>query len=179
MFCLFGKSYSNRHEVVSHCGFDLHFPKNLRCLTCVMPVGRLYHFYGKIYIKILYPWFYFTHLLLKHTLLFANAKKSVMGAEKKQALKELQFSSVTQSCPTLCNPMNHSMPGLPVHHQLPESTQTHVHQVCDAIQPSHPLSYPSLVPSIFPSIKVFSTESVLCIRWPTYWSCSFNISPSN
>ena len=48
-------------------------------------------------------------------------------------------SSVTQSCPTLCNPMNHSMPGLPIHHQLPESTQTHVHQVCDAIQPSHPL----------------------------------------
>jgi len=48
-------------------------------------------------------------------------------------------SSVTQSCPTLCNPMNHSMPGLPVHHQLPESTQTHVHQVCDAIQQSHPL----------------------------------------
>ena len=51
-----------------------------------------------------------------------------------------QFSSVTQSCPTLCDPMNHSMPGLPVHHQLPESLQTHVHSVGDAIQPSHPLS---------------------------------------
>ena len=55
----------------------------------------------------------------------------------------VQFSSVTQSCPTLCDPMNRSMPGLPVHHQLPEFTQTHVHGVSDAIQPSHPLSSPS------------------------------------
>ena len=55
----------------------------------------------------------------------------------------VQFSSVTQLCPTLCNPMNCSMPGLPVHHQLPESTQTYVHWVSDAIQPSHPLSSPS------------------------------------
>ena len=54
-----------------------------------------------------------------------------------------QFSSVAQSCPTLCNPMNRSMPGLPVHHQLPEFTQTHVHRVGDAVQPSHPLSSPS------------------------------------
>ena len=58
-------------------------------------------------------------------------------------ISSVQFSSVTQLCPTLCDPMNHSMPGLPVHHQLPESTQTHVHRVCDAIQPSHPLSSPS------------------------------------
>ena len=55
----------------------------------------------------------------------------------------VQFSSVTQSCPTLCDPMNRSTPGLPVHHQLPEFTQTHVHRVGDAIQPSHPLSSPS------------------------------------
>ena len=55
----------------------------------------------------------------------------------------IQFSSVTQSCPTLCNPKNHSMPGLPVHHQLLELTQTHIHRVSDAIQPSHPLSSPS------------------------------------
>ena len=54
-----------------------------------------------------------------------------------------QYSSVAQSCPTLCNPMNRSMPGLPVHHQLPEFTQTHVHRVSDAIQPSHPWSSPS------------------------------------
>ena len=58
-------------------------------------------------------------------------------------ISSVQFSSVAQSCPTLCDPMNHSMPGLPVHHQLPEFTQTHVHQVGDAIQPSHPLSSPS------------------------------------
>ena len=57
---------------------------------------------------------------------------------------EVQFSSVTQSCPTLCEPMNRSTPGLPVHHQLPEFTQTHVHRVGDAIQPSHPLSSPFL-----------------------------------
>ena len=71
--------------------------------------------------------------------------------------------------------MNCSTPGLPVHDQLPEFTQTHVHWVGDAIQPSHPLSSPS----IFPSIRVFSNESALRIRWPKYWSCSFNISPSN
>ena len=58
-------------------------------------------------------------------------------------LSSVQYSSAAQSCPTLCHPMNHSMPGLPVHHQLPEITQTHVHQVHDAIQPSHPLSSPS------------------------------------
>ena len=62
----------------------------------------------------------------------------------------VQFSSVTQSCPTLCDPMNHSTPGLPVHHQLPEFTQTHVHRVSDAIQPSHPLSSPS-PPALNPS----------------------------
>ena len=55
----------------------------------------------------------------------------------------VQFSSVTQSCPTLCDPMNRSTPGLPVHHQLPEFTQTHVHRVSDSIQLSHPLSFPS------------------------------------
>ena len=69
-----------------------------------------------------------------------------------------QFSSVARSCPTLCDPMNRSTPGLPVHHQLPESTQTHVHRVGDAIQPSHPLSSLLLTP-ILPSIKVFSNES--------------------
>ena len=90
-----------------------------------------------------------------------------------------QFSSVAQSCPTLCNLMNRSTPGLPVHHQLPESTQTHVHCVSDAIQPSHPLLPLLLRPSILPSIRVFSNESALCIRWPKYWSFSFNISPSN
>ena len=78
--------------------------------------------------------------------------------------------------------MNCSTPGLPVHHQLPESTQTHVHRVGDAIQPSHPPlspSPPALLLLLFPSIRVFSNESVLPIRWPKYWSFSFNISPSS
>ena len=75
--------------------------------------------------------------------------------------------------------MNHSMPGLPVHHQLLEFTQTHVHQVGDAIQPSHPLSSPSPLAPIPPSIRVFSNESTLCMRWPKYWTFSFSISPSN
>ena len=91
----------------------------------------------------------------------------------------VQFSSVVQSCMTLCDPMDCSTPGLPVHHQLLEFIQTHVHWVGDAIQPSHLLSPPSPLPSIFLSIRVFSSESVLCIRWPKYWSFSFNISPSN
>ena len=95
----------------------------------------------------------------------------------------LNFSSVTQLCPTLCDPMNCSMPGLPVHlpDQLPESTQTHVHWVGDAIPSNHlilcrPLL---LLLSIFPSIRVFSNESALHIRWPKHCSFSFNISPSN
>ena len=89
----------------------------------------------------------------------------------------VQFSSVAQSCPTLCDPMDCNMPGLPVHHQLLESTQTHVHWVNDAILIlCRPLL---LLPSIFPSIRVFSNESALRIRWPKYWSFSFNISPSN
>ena len=86
---------------------------------------------------------------------------------------------VAKLCLTFCNPMDCSTPGLPVHHQLPEFTQTQVHCVGDAIQPSH-LCHPLLLlPSIFPSIRVFSNESALRIRWPKYWSFSFNISPSN
>ena len=91
--------------------------------------------------------------------------------------REVQFSSVTQSYPTLFDPMNRSMSGLPVHHQLPESTQTH-----ELVMPPnqlilcHPLL---LLPSIFPSIRVFSNELALHIRWPKYWSFTSNISPSN
>ena len=73
--------------------------------------------------------------------------------------------------------MDCSMPGFPVHHQLPELTQIHVHRVGDAIQPSHLLS--SLSAFNLPSNRVISNESVLCIRWPMYWSFSFSISPSN
>ena len=86
----------------------------------------------------------------------------------------VQFSSVTQSCPTFCNPMNRCTPGLPVHHQLPEFTQTHVHRVSDAISQLI-LCRPLLpLPPIPPSIRVFSNESTLCMRWPKYWSFSFS-----
>ena len=95
-------------------------------------------------------------------------------------METVQFTSVTQSCPTLCHPMDCSTPGLPVHHQLPEFTQTHAHRVGDAIQPSHPLSSPS--PPALNLVQhqgFFSNESVLRITWPKYWSFSFNISPSH
>ena len=75
--------------------------------------------------------------------------------------------------------MDCSTPGFPVHNQLPELTQTHVHRVSDAIQPSHPLSSLLLLPSIFPSTRVFSSESVICIRGPKNWSFSISICPSN
>ena len=91
----------------------------------------------------------------------------------------LQFSSVAQLCPTLCDPMNCSIPGFPVHHQLPEFTQTHVHRVgmpSSHLILCHPLL---LLPPIPPSIRVFSNESTLCMRWPKYWSFSLSISPSN
>ena len=74
--------------------------------------------------------------------------------------------------------MNRSTPGLPVHHQLPEFTQTHVHWVGDAIQPPHLCCSLFLLPPIPPSIRVFSNESTLRMRWPKYWSFSFSISPS-
>ena len=175
---------------------------------------------------------------------FCSSSSDIYNYQERLARKDfLQFSSVAQLCLTLCDPMNCSTPGLPVHHRLPESTQTHVHWVSDAIQPSHPLLSPSppslnlsqhqfssvqllsrvrlfatpwttarqaslsmtnslsppkpmsiesvmpsnhlilsrpllLLPSIFPSIRVFSNESALHIRWPKYWSFSFN-SPSN
>ena len=87
--------------------------------------------------------------------------------------------SVTQLCPTLCDSMDCSTPGFPILPYLPEFAQIHVHWVGEAIQPSvlcHPLL---LLPSIFPSIEVFSNESALSIRWPKYWSFGFSISPSN
>ena len=89
------------------------------------------------------------------------------------------MSSVAQSCPTLCDPMNCSMPGQPVHHQLLESIQTHVHWVGDTIQLSHHL-LPSSLPALnLSQIRVFSNESALRIGWPEYWSFTFSISPSS
>ena len=105
-----------------------------------------------------------SHLYLSSYLLATSVTQSV--------------SSVAQSCLTLCDPMNCSMPGLPVYHHLPEFTQTHVHRVRDAIQPSHPWS--SLSPSApNPSQhQSLSNESTLHMRWPKYWSFSFSIIPS-
>ena len=94
-------------------------------------------------------------------------------------LNIVQFSSVTQSCPTLCNPMDFSTPGFPVHHQLPELAQL---MSIELVMPSNYLILCRpllLLSSIFPSIRVFSNESALSIRWPKYWSFSFSNSPSN
>ena len=91
----------------------------------------------------------------------------------------VQFSSVAQSCPTLCDPMNRSTPGLLVHHHLPEFTQTCVHRVSDAIQHLILCCPLLLLPPISPSIRVFSNKSTLRMRWPKYWNFSFSISPSN
>ena len=87
---------------------------------------------------------------------------------KKMYISSVQFSSVAESCPTLCDPMNRSTPGLPVHHQLPESTET---MSIESVMPSNHLilCHPLLLPSIFPSIRVFSNESALRIRWPKHW----------
>ena len=88
-------------------------------------------------------------------------------------------SSVTHLCPTLCDPMDCSTPGFPIYHQLPGPAQTHVHWVGDAIQPSHPLSSPSPPAFNLSSIRVFSSELALCIRWTKYWGFSFSLSPFN
>ena len=85
---------------------------------------------------------------------------------------------MAQLCPTLCNPMNRSTLGLPVHHQLLEFNQTHVHRVSDVIQPSYPLSSPYPLTCNPPGIRVFSNESIRRRRWPEYWSFSFRIIPS-
>ena len=109
-----------------------------------------------------------------------------MGSQRANLLTAeqiyFQFSSVVQSCPTLCDPMNRSTPGLPVHWSLTNTQSPPKPMSIESVMPSnhlilcHPLL---LLPSIFPSIRVFSNESALLIRWPKYWSFSFSISPSN
>ena len=93
--------------------------------------------------------------------------------------KWIQFSSIAQLCLTLCDPMDYNTPGFPVHYQLPELLQTHVHWVSDTIQPSHPLSSLCLSALNISHHQGFSKESVLCIRWPKHWSFSFRISSSS
>ena len=90
----------------------------------------------------------------------------------------VQFTSVSQSCPTLCDPMNRSTPGLPVDHQLLEFTQTQVHRFSDAFHHLILCRPLLLLPPIPPSIRVFSNELALRMRWPKYWSFSFRIIPS-
>ena len=90
-----------------------------------------------------------------------------------------KFSSVALSCPTLWDPKDCSTSGFPVHHQLLELAQTRDHWVSEAFQPSHSLLSPSPPAFNLSQIRVFSNESAICIRWPKYWSFSFNISPSN
>ena len=102
----------------------------------------------------------------RHELFIAKFRLKVKKIGKTTRL----FSSVAQSCPTLCDPMNCSMPGLPVHHQLREFMQTRVQRIIDAIQPSHPLSFLLLLPPIPPSIRAFSNKSTLRMRWPKYFT---------
>ena len=110
---------------------------------------------------------------------FHNNKEWYLGCCFLEVLSSVQFSSVAQSCSTVCNPMDRSTPGLPVHHQLPEFTQTHVHWVGDAIQSSHPLSSPSP-----PAFNLSQHQGLF--KWVSslhqmakYWSFSFSISPSS
>ena len=90
----------------------------------------------------------------------------------------VSVSSITQSCLTLCNPKDCSMPGLTVHHQLPELVQTHVHEVGDSTQPSHSLLSPSPAFNLSQN-QGFSNEPILCIMWPKYWSLNLSASPTN
>ena len=109
---------------------------------------------------------------------YLGSPKGISTMTSQPAFQCFTTCLFTQSHPTLCEPMDCSIPGFPVLHHLPELAQTHIHWVGDVMQPSLPLSSPSLLPSIFPSIRVFN-ESVIRIRWPKYWSFSFSISPSN
>ena len=104
--------------------------------------------------------------------LSAKSSECVDATAKNWSLNSVQFN---QSCPALCDPTDYSMPGFPAHHQLPELAQTHVHWV--VMTSSHFILYCPLLflPSIFPSIRGFSNESVLCISWPKYCSFSFSI----
>ena len=116
----------------------------------------------------------------KHQRRDTDVEIKCMGSKSRGEIGRLGFSlfsSVAQSCLTFCNPMDCSTPGFTVPHQLPELAQTHAHRVGDAIQPLQSLGIFLLPPSTFPSIRVFSNESILHIRWSKYRS--FSISPSN
>ena len=108
---------------------------------------------------------------------FSSSRKRSQSRVNRSIIYLIQFSSVTQLCLTLCDPMDCTTLGLPVHHQLTELCES-----IESVMPSNHLILCRpllLLPSIFPSTRVFSNESALCIRWPKYWSFSFSISPSN
>ena len=110
---------------------------------------------------------------------FPRDKPTLIHQSYPKSTVYFQFSSVTQSCLTVCDPMDYRMPELPIHHQLPEFTQTHVHWVSHTIQPSHPLSSPSPPAFNFSQHQGLFQWVSSSIRWPKYWSFSFSISPSD
>ena len=124
-------------------------PSQSHCLSC----------WNQVTIKPSTPSEFMIYLYIQNFIPFLVLPLLPSGLRSIKSEDSLQFSSVTQLHPPLCDPMNCSTPGLPVHHQLPEFTQTHVHWVGDAIQTSHPLSSLLLLPSIFPSTRVFSRVS--------------------
>ena len=117
--------------------------------------------------------------ITQHVKVFITSDIVAMGLEKdlERCIAECCYCSAAKSYPTLCDPVDWSTPGFPVLHYLPELAHTQVHWVSDAT--NHLIFCYPLLPSFFPSIRVFSNESALPIRWPKYWSFSFNISPSN
>ena len=119
-----------------------------------------------------------SHLTGKETLAFWVVAQGTVYLFLRLAVT-VYFSSVAQSCPTLCDPRHCSTPGLPVHHRFPELAQTHIRRVGHAIQHLILCCPLLLLPSVFRSIRVFSSESVLHMGWPKFWSFSFSISCSN
>ena len=127
----------------------------------------------------LYPWYRLNVCSKTHVLKPNPQCHVIWRCSLWDTLRSLQFGSIAQSCLTLCNPMDCSTPGFPVHQQLPEPTQTHVHCVSDAIQPSHPLSSPSPPAFSLSQYQGLFQWVSLHMRWPKYWSFSFNINPSS
>ena len=116
-------------------------------------------------------------MLIKY--LFCSILRHVKNLCSKHSPYGNQFISFVQLCMTVCNPRFCSTPGFLVYHQLPELAEIQIHWILDAILTSHPLSTPSPWPSFLSSIRIFSNETVLCIRWTKNWSFSFSVSPSS
>ena len=142
-----------------------------------MKLGCIFPVIGKLLLIFVQNTGARTHLVLLW--LLEKCLITFISVHLKLICFSVQFSSVVQSCPTFCDPMNRSTPGLPVHHQLTEFTQNHVHWVGDAIQPSHPLPSPSP-----PELSLSEHQGLF--KWVSsshqvakYWSFSFSISPSN